>query len=98
MEDPATLDDMDNLDTTTLKSQLLTAAFKVSMGAGATVVDRPGAGPHEGAAGLRRGHVRYQQAVGVRVGYGGAAGAFGEEPSLATLGGRASANADSTAP
>ena len=43
VEDPATLDDMDNLDTTPLKPQLLTAAFKVSMGAGATVLDRPGA-------------------------------------------------------
>ena len=45
VEDPATLVEMDNLNTK-LKSQLLTAVFKVSMGAAPTVVDRPGAEDH----------------------------------------------------
>ena len=45
VEDPATLVEMNNLDMT-LKSQLLTAVFKVSMGAAPTVVDRPGAEDH----------------------------------------------------
>jgi hypothetical protein len=39
VEDPATLVEMNNLDMT-LKSQLLTAVFKVSMGADPTVVDQ----------------------------------------------------------